>query len=56
MEVDLSGADIPNEFEFYVTTSASSVNCKKSDTNVTKDNIVLPVSSVVTLVSGDVTE
>ena len=56
MKVDLSGAGIPNEYDFYVTTSAASVNCKKSDEVVTRDNIVLPPSSVVTLVDGNVFE
>ncbi len=56
LKIDLTGADIPNDFDFYLTTSDPAVNCRKSEAKVTKANIVLPPSSVVTLVNGKVVE
>jgi O-glycosyl hydrolase len=56
LKVDLTGTNVPNDFDFYLTTSDPAVNCRKSEAKVTKDNIVLPPSSVVTLVNGKVVE
>lgn len=56
VKMNLAGADIPNEFDYYLTTAAASDNCTKKATTVTKDNVVLPARSVVTLVNGKVIE
>jgi glucuronoarabinoxylan endo-1,4-beta-xylanase len=56
LKVDLTGANVPNDFDFYLTTADAGINCRKSEAKVTKDNIVLPPSSVVTLVNGKVVE
>jgi O-glycosyl hydrolase len=56
MKVDLTGANIPAEFDFYLTTLETTVNCQKKDAKVKKDEIVLPPASVATLVNGNVFE
>ena len=54
VKVNLSGTDIPNEFDFYLSTALD--ECKKRDTKVNKSDIVLPAQSVVTLVNGSFQE
>ncbi len=56
VKMNLAGTDVPADFDYYLTTSASADNCTKKSTTVTKDNIVLPAYSVVTLVNGNVFE
>lgn len=55
-KLNLSGANIPDNFDYYSTTSDSQNNCTKKSTTVSKNNIVLPPYSVVTLVNGNVFE
>ncbi|WP_423146157.1 glycoside hydrolase family 30 beta sandwich domain-containing protein [Rubrolithibacter danxiaensis] len=54
VKVNLTGADIPEEFDFYYTTASD--NCKKKEKKVKKDEIILPALSMVTLVNGNVFE
>ncbi|MGL6266485.1 MAG: hypothetical protein ACRC2O_01115 [Chitinophagaceae bacterium] len=56
VKLNLAGANLPNEFDYYLTTAATTDNCTKKTTTVTKDNVVLPARSVVTLVNGKVIE
>lgn len=53
VKLNLDGANIPDTFDFYVTTSSQ--NCEKKDA-VNKNQVVLPPSSVVTLVNGNFME
>lgn len=53
--VELNGSDIPDTFDFYLTTSAKNENCSEKE-SVKKEDIVLPPFSVVTLVNGNVFE
>lgn len=56
VKINLSGSDLPENYDFYYTTGNASENCEKKDKKVKKDDIVLPPSSVVTLVNGNVFE
>ena len=56
VKIDLAGANLPANFDYYLTTSADADNCTKKSTPVVKDNVVLPPFSVVTLVNGNVFE
>jgi glucuronoarabinoxylan endo-1,4-beta-xylanase len=56
VKVNLTGTSLPDSYDFYYTTAAVDDNCKKKDAKVGKGNIVLPPSSVVTLVNGNVYE
>lgn len=55
VKMNLSGSNIPADYDYYITTSGSD-NCTKRDAKSTKDNIILPAKSVVTLVNGNVFE
>ena len=54
MKVNLSGADLPAEYDFYFSTASD--KCKKKEGKVGKDNIVLPKNSIVTLINGSFEE
>jgi O-glycosyl hydrolase len=54
VKVNLTGANVPDTFDYYITDGGSN-NCTKKDA-VQKTSITLPPSSVVTLVNGQVTE
>ncbi len=56
VKLNLSGANIPNNFDYYLTTANAADNCTKSSSRASKDNIILPPYSVVTLVDGNVIE
>ena len=56
VKMDLAGANLPANFDYYLTTSAAADNCTKKSTTVVKDNVILPPFSVVTLVNGNVFE
>ena len=49
--VKLSGNGLSASYEFYVTSSEAGINCANKGIVNTNDNIVLPPSSVVTLIS-----
>jgi O-glycosyl hydrolase len=50
VQANLTGANIPADFDYYLSTSAD--NCKKRDTKVKKEEVILPARSIVTLVNG----
>lgn len=56
VKLNLDGADVPGSFDYYITTSSSADNCTKKSSPVSKNDIVLPAYSVVTLVNGNVFE
>ncbi|RYU92114.1 hypothetical protein EWM62_01340 [Mucilaginibacter terrigena] len=56
VKLDLNGDNLPDNYDYYYTTSAVGDNCKKKDGRVKKTDIVLPPYSVVTLVNGNVFE
>lgn len=56
VKMKLVGANVPTDFDYYLTTSEASDNCTKKSSTVSKDNVVLPPYSVVTLVNGNVFE
>ncbi|MEP7109451.1 MAG: hypothetical protein ABI760_15770 [Ferruginibacter sp.] len=56
VKLKLAGTGVPDNFDYYITTSAAEDNCTKKSTPVSKDNVVLPPYSVVTLVNGNVFE
>lgn len=56
VKLNIAGANIPDNFDYYITTTAAEDNCTKKSVAVTKDNVVLPPYSVVTLVNGNVFE
>lgn len=55
-KLNLTGSNIPSNFDYYITTASANENCKKSDAKVAKENIILPPYSVVTLVDGNTVE
>lgn len=56
VKINLAGADVPADYDYYLTTNKTTDNCLKKDTKVNKDNIILPAKSIVTLVNGNVFE
>jgi glucuronoarabinoxylan endo-1,4-beta-xylanase len=54
--VNIAGTNVPAQFDYYLTTEASSDNCTKAATKVNKTAVTLPPYSVVTLVDGNVYE
>ncbi len=54
VKANLTGAAIPNEFDYYLSTSVD--ECKKRDTKVNKNDVILPAKSIVTLVNGSFAE
>lgn len=56
VKMNFAGADVPADFEYYLTTESSADNCTKKSTPVVKDSVMLPPYSVVTLVNGNVFE
>lgn len=56
VKVNLEGNDVPGSFDYYITTSSSADNCTKKSSPVSKNEIVLPAYSLVTLVNGNVIE
>lgn len=56
IRVKLSGRDLPQTYDGYLTTADAQQNCQKLAEKVVKNNIVLPPLSVTTLVQGNVFE
>lgn len=56
VKMNFAGANVPGDFDYYLTTSAAGDNCTKKSSVVAKDNVELPPYSVVTLVNGNVFE
>lgn len=56
VKLNMAGAGIPDNFDYYITTGSSVENCEKKSAQVTKNNVVLPPFSLVTLVNGNVFE
>lgn len=56
VKLTMAGADIPDSFDYYLTTAAAQDNCTKKAAGVSKSDITLPPYSVVTLVNGNVFE
>ena len=54
--VKLEGANLPDDFEYYVTSALPTQNCAKASARVSKEKIELGPNSIVTLVNGNVFE
>jgi glucuronoarabinoxylan endo-1,4-beta-xylanase len=56
VKLNLTGDNVPDKFDYYITSASADENCVKKSTQASKNDVVLPAYSVVTLVNGNVFE